>query len=312
MSLKSLFDSNLEKNGYEAEFIPSFQQSKNRPYSAVMFHHVKKCAGMGVFMALKECIRFSLAGMGKYYTGRLDDDAIWSTAIDELSGMTNEIDHQRYRLFVASHIAGDYYYDLKDVNRFTILRSPFDRVVSKYKYDSMRNNFDISEKGFFQYIEKYENRYDYLQALVPEHERCNVDNVISYLERDFFAYFDIDRTSEFLSSFCSIYGLPNIVMGKQNSSKAAEGALNSIDYLKYESKFSSDNKDAVFLYDWVRDNAVIPKFEQKSSVNPYTLIVSSSDAQDGYVGRSRIVKTEDLAPYISKVKSSNGMRHFFK
>ncbi|WP_140054560.1 hypothetical protein [Oceanospirillum sanctuarii] len=294
----------LTANGYSAQFIPSYVQPVTRQDEKYLFHHIKKCGGMSIHSAITICMRLSIEAKAfpRTLIARCDEDRDWRALLNDYGDFLN-------RFFISSHNAGNHYNCLgSEIKRVSVFREPFDRALSYYQYDCMRQARQPVLSEFEDYLFSEENTSDYYSPFLSSEEAQSAKAVIERLDSEFFSFFDISGIADFISGCISQYGLPNIVMDKQNAT-LSRYQLPEAQNLK--TKYSDHHRPEQEIFDWVKSNPRIPAVTNNGSLNKYTMVLNSQQSEERYKGRAKLIETDKLFTLVARHKTESGLNAFF-
>lgn len=305
MNITELINKKLLANGYNCEFIPSYATQYSNEQRSYLFHHIKKCGGMSIHSAINRAVDYGMKIKSTLpmITVRLDEHADWEDFFKHQQDIKTS-------LFISSHIAGDYYNDLgKNIKRLAVFRDPYDRAVSEYQYHCMRNRITPDTKEFSDYLFSERCLRDYISPFTLSNEQPSLLKIKDMLENDFESFFDTSVISQYLSYFLGENNLPNIIMNRQNTTMD-KYKLPKHDDLR--SLFYETNKLEKDLYDWVKAERKSPENKYTGNIHAFTVIINSTQTEDGYLGKSNIARTENLVKHITNFKSNTGLDVFFR
>lgn len=196
-------------------FMPNRAWSAEVKVPRLMFYHIPKTGGSyvynslgGALLLLSQIITANNPRFPGFKYHRIDTP--------EAMGW---VDHL---WFVATHLPYGWHLDYKSAppyQLFTLVRDPFERVLSDYTYTCMRNGKRPAVAEFLEFAALEENRNTMVRHFCGGHldSRLDVAKVMGILERGFLAYDTTEHIPDMIEGLLNHANLPNVMVeGKIN------------------------------------------------------------------------------------------------
>lgn len=282
------------------QLLDNLMWMRNRTYSPevkvprLMFYHVPKTGGQYLFTSLSCAllIQSKLAtavnpSFPGFESHRIDTPDVR----DRINSLWLVGTHLPYGWHVA-------YPTTPPFQLFTLLRDPFDRVLSDYTYNCMRNAKRPSLEEFRDF------------AALPEHcnamvrHFCNGDpdaaQAIAILQRDFLAYDTNAHIPEMLEGLLTYANLPNVMIGGRINYTFDEYRL---DASALRPQFEALNRADMEFYDEVQSRPRRLPLPEGQNHHPATVLLRETGGTDGSLTRMQAVGTAQLLEVIAQCKT---------
>ncbi len=236
--LKELFKNDANTRVYE-----SYKSDCKNPFPPLFFYHLNRTGGMAVYYSLHcaslslrtlkkagdqsfQDIRFSDYSGSDYFVGRLD------SPIENMPFFIMPSLQNSPVFFIATHQPyGFHKYLDRNYHFMTILRDPFDRILSIYLRKCMHEKRKPSHEEFKTlYTQSDGSRNGMVRTLAGNENKFNSDTervkfVIDNLRKVFHTFTISKNIDTLISRYLSIYQLPNVIMNMPNQSPHEQRGL---------------------------------------------------------------------------------------
>lgn len=192
-------------------------------------------------------------------------------------------------------------------NLVTVVRDPFDRLVSRYRYKCNVSGINVSPEDFENFF-RHEAQINHQSKLLSGSEDSTpssidfYDRSIEHLD-SFLAFGPIAKVNDMLENLISLYDLPNVIGQRMNVTPERT----KFDWEPYRDEIMDLNRFDKKLFDYVCENYrlcapsenVLYEMEgDEGDVNPHTILIRDADKERmfSYIG----LTTKEL---VSKAKS---------
>lgn len=283
---------------------------RNRAYSPevkvprLMFYHIPKTGGLYLFNSLSSAltIQSKLAS-----AVNLRFPGFESHRIDtpEARGRLNSL------WLVGTHLPYGWHleYQIKPpFELFTLVRDPFDRVLSDYTYNCMRNGKRPSLEEFRDF------------SVLPEHcnamvrHFCNgspdAAQAIGILQRNFLTYDTNEHIPEMLEGLLTYANLPNLMIGGRINYTFDEYKL---DASELRPQFEALNRADMEFYAEVKANPRRLPIPESEGYHPASVLLKETGGSSGSLTRMQAMATPQLLGVVAKCKTGDEVfSTFFK
>lgn len=283
---------------------------RNRRYSPevkvprLMFYHIPKTGGLYLFNSLASAL--------------LIQSRLATSVNPRFPGFeSHRIDSQEERerinslWLVGTHLPYGWHLEHNPkppFELFTLVRDPFDRVLSDYTYNCMRSSKRPSLDEFRDF------------AALPEHcnamvrHFCNgspdAAQAIAILQRDFLAYDTNAHIPEMLEGLLTYANLPNLMIGGRINYTFDEYKL---DASELRPQFEALNRADMEFYAEVQANPRRLPIPESDGYHPASVLVKETGSSGGSLTRMQAMATPQLLDVVSKCKTGEEVfSTFFK
>lgn len=191
----------------------------------LMFYHIPKTGGLYVYNALGSALML-LSNLTKashpsfpgFEVARID--------------AREEMERVKSLSLVGTHLPYGWHLDYKTnppFQLFTLLRDPFERVLSNYTYNCMRGDKKPQAAEFLEFAARSENCDTMVRHFcggAPD-SRLDVAQAVGILEHDFLAYDTVEHIPEMVEGLLTYANLPNVMIGGRINYTMAEYKLDA-------------------------------------------------------------------------------------
>ena len=259
---------------------------ENKP---IFFYHIPKSAGISFKAALACAIRVKAFSQGLPLAKqdfRFDMYFSESYSIFSKSRIRTEVklSHQFWYnpdnkyLFIPAWAPFGYHNKFgKEFNLVTIVREPYSRIVSRFRYLSWLKLLEYSEDSFIDFFRADPQINHQSKILSGNDNYSNSDNLklraMANLQY-FHAYTTIDNTDTLLTQLLSEYNLTNVISKRLNVSPSW---TIEIDFEKHKDEILSMNSQDVELYEYVKHNNKLNDYnvDKTTPVNDLTTFITT-------------------------------------
>lgn len=255
----------------------------------LMFYHIPKTGGLYVYNALGSALML-LSNLTKashpsfpgFEVARID-------APEEMARVKS-------LSLVGTHLPYGWHLDYKTnppFQLFTLLRDPFERVLSNYTYNCMRGDKKPQAAEFLEFAARPENCDTMVRHFcggTPD-SPLDVAKAMGILERDFLAYDTVEHIPEMVEGLLTYANLPNVMIGGRINFTMAEYKL---DAAELRPQVEALNRADAEFYAEVKARPRRLPLPAGDSYFPATVLLKESGASGGSQTRIQSVKTDVL------------------
>jgi hypothetical protein len=287
---------------------------RNRAFSPdvrvprLMFYHIPKTGGLYVYNALGSALlllsqltKASHPQFPGFEAGRIDSP-------DDMARINS-------LWLVGTHLPYGWHLDYKlatPFKLFTLVRDPFERVLSNYTYNCMRGDTKPAAAEFLEFAALPENCDTMIRHFCggsPD-SRLDVTHALGILERDFLAYDTIEHIPEMIEGLLTYANLPNVMVGGKINFTMSEYKL---DAAELRPQVEALNRADAEFYAHIKANPRRLPLPASDSYFPATVLLKESGARDGSQTRVQSVKTDQLLEVVARAGSAEEVfATFFK
>jgi hypothetical protein len=265
----------------------------------LMFYHIPKTGGLYVYnalgsalMLLSQLTKSSHPQFPGFEVGRID-------AREEMARINS-------LWLVGTHLPYGWHLDYKfatPFKLFTLVRDPFERVLSNYTYNCMRSDKKPVVAEFLEFAALPENCDTMVRHFcggAPD-SQLDVTRALGILERDFLAYDTIEHIPEMVEGLLTYANLPNVMVGGKINFTMSEYKL---DAAELRPQVEALNRADAEFYAEIKANPRRLPLPANESYYPLTVLLKESGARDGSQTRIQSVRTEQLLEVVAKAATS--------
>lgn len=208
---------------------------------------------------------------------------------------------KKNKIFISGHLNESTFdeQDIEGIKKITIIRNPFNREISHYKFKAFKNNFSIEnyklENFLMSQYEKFQDNITVRLLSNIAHSNIRVSNIHLELAKknlkNFWLYCSFDQWDLFTKILISYIGMPNIVyikMQKYNYKFSYQINDNDRSLIEQYSKFDINLYNEVF-----KDENFFHKkklfLNKIKLINEYLYVSHKNDAS-----KNRIFSNEEI------------------
>lgn len=274
----------------------------------LMFYHIPKTGGLYVYNALGSALML-LSNLTKashpsfpgFEVARID--------------AREEMERVKSLALVGTHLPYGWHLDYKTnppFQLFTLLRDPFERVLSNYTYNCMRGDKKPQAVEFLEFAARSENCDTMMRHFcggMPD-SRLDVAQAVGILERDFLVYDTVEHIPEMVEGLLTYANLPNVMIGGRINYTMAEYKL---DAAELRPQVEALNRADAEFYAEIKARPRRLPLPAGDSYFPATVLLKESGASDGSQTRIQSVKTDQLFEVVTRAGSAEEVfATFFK
>jgi len=275
---------------------------------SLLFYHIKKCGGI--------YFRTQLSNGAKVINNRTNpigsihmNNLKYKDYSEQLKSFLQREDTQRIVPFTTMQPYGIHKKFKKNFLLTTTIRDPFSRIVSDFTYTYARQGKKAKEKDFNEFLYNITEHNLCTKVLSGSYKKYSVEKAIKNLKKNFHSYVILEDINKLLEYYISAYNMPNVLSEKLNSTtkpKIKEKLL------KYKDEIIKLNSLDMELYEYIKNNPRIPKFEASENYNTNTLISLDGTNENSQVKlETNLINTEVLDNYL-KLKNPDSLKVFSK
>lgn len=280
-------------------FMPNRAWSPAVKVPRLMFYHIPKTGGSYVYNALSGALllfsQIIIANNPRF-------PGFKSDRIDKPEAKA-WLDHL---WLAATHLPYGWHLDYKShppFQLFTVVRDPFERVVSDYTYTCMRSGKRPAVEEFLDFSALEANRNIMVRHFCGGNLDSHLDvaRVMDILERDFLAYDTTHHIPEMIEGLLNYANLPNVMV---------EGKINytldeyKLDVAGLRSQIEAENQADLELYAEIRDHPRRLSIPAGETYHPATILMRETGSSEGSMTLFQSIATGPLLEVIAQ--SSNG------
>jgi hypothetical protein len=274
---------------------------RNRAFSLdvrvprLMFYHIPKTGGLYVYNALGSALlllsqltKASHPQFPGFEVGRIDSP--------EDMARINSL------WLVGTHLPYGWHLDYKlatPFQLFTLVRDPFERVLSNYTYNCMRSEKRPVVAEFLAFAALPENCDTMVRHFcggAPD-SQLDVTRALGILERDFLAYDTIEHIPDMIEGLLTYANLPNVMVGGKINFTMSEYKL---DAMELRPQVEALNRADVEFYAEIKTNPRRLPLPANEGYFPATVLLKESGASGGSQTRVQSVKTDQLLGVVAR------------
>jgi len=274
----------------------------------LMFYHIPKTGGLYVYNALGSALmllsnltRASHPSFPGFEVARIDS--------------REEMERVKSLSLVGTHLPYGWHLDYQTnppFQLFTLLRDPFERVLSNYTYNCMRADKKPNAAEFLESAAQPENCDTMVRHFcggMPD-SPLDVAHALGILERDFLAYDTVEHIPELVEGLLTYANLPNVMVGgKINYTMDAY----KLDASALRAQVAALNRADAEFYAEIKAHPRRLPLPAGDSYFPATVLLKESGASGGSQTRIQSVKTEQLLEAAARAGSAEEVfATFFK
>lgn len=277
---------------------------RNRDWSSavkvprLIFYHVPKTGGLSFYhaldlalYALSHLITLRNPGFHGFKSERIDTPERMQL-IENL-------------WFVATHLPYGWHLKYKTVplyNPITILRDPFERLLSSYTYACMRRSNKPTVAEFLDYSKLQENQNTMVRFFVGAEldRQLDAEKAVRILERDFLTYGTTNNITTLIEGLLNYANLPNVMIeGKVNFTHSEY----KLEASGLRPQIESLNKADMELYKEIETHPRHLPIPSGDGYHPYSVLLREVGGSSGCLTHGQSVMSNQLLEVISKASS---------
>jgi hypothetical protein len=261
----------------------------------LMFYHIPKTGGLYVYNALGSALlllsKLTIASHPRFpgfEVGRIDSPE----AMERVNSLW----------LVGTHLPYGWHLDYKSATPyqlFTLVRDPFERVLSNYTYNCMRSGKKPMAAEFLEFAALPENCDTMVRHFCGGtlDSRLDVAHALGILEREFLAYDTIEYIPDMIEGLLNYANLPNVMVGGKINYTLDEYKL---DATELRPQIEALNRADVEFYSEIQAHPRRLPIPAGEGYHPATVLLRESGASDGSQTRVQSVKTDVLLDTITR------------
>jgi hypothetical protein len=287
---------------------------RNRAFSPdvkvprLMFYHIPKTGGLYVYNAVGSALLL-LSQLTKASHPRFPGFEMARIDSREDMGRVNSLS------LVGTHLPYGWHLDYKSAppyQLFTLVRDPFERVLSNYTYNCMRSGKKPSAAEFLEFAALPENCDTMVRHFCggTPASRPDVAHALGILERDFLAYDTVEHIPDMIEGLLTYANLPNVMVGGKINYTMDEYKL---DAAELRPQIEALNRADVEFYAEIQAHPRRLPIPASEGYHPATVLLRESGASEGSQTRIQSVKTDVLLDTITRSRCADEVfSTFFK
>jgi len=276
-------------------FMPNRAWSSEVKVPRLMFYHVPKTGGSyvynslrGALLLLSQIITANNPRFPGFKSNRIDTP--------EAKGW---VDHL---WLIATHLSYGWHLDYKPnppFQLFTLVRDPFERVLSDYTYTCMRKGKRPVVEEFLDFAALEENRNTMVRHFCggnPD-SRLDVAKVMDILERDFLAYDTTEHIPGMIEGLLNYANLPNVMV---------EGKINytldeyKLDAANLRPQVETENRADLELYSEIQAHPRRLPIPAGEGYHPATILMQEAGGSESSQTRFQSIATPQLLEVVAR------------
>jgi len=276
-------------------FMPNRAWSSEVKVSRLMFYHIPKTGGSYVYNSL----RGALLLLSQIITANNPQFPGFKSHRIDTPEAREWINHL---WLVATHLPYGWHLDFKPTpayQLFTLVRDPFERVLSDYTYSCMRKGKRPAMEEFLDFAALEENRNIMVRHFcggTPD-SHLDVAKVMGILERDFLAYDTTEHIPDMIEGLLNYANLPNVMVEGKVNYTLDEYKLDAADL---RSQIEDKNRADLELYSEIQAHPrrlLIPAGE---SYHPATILMQEAGGREESLMRFQSISTPQLLEVVAQ------------
>jgi len=274
----------------------------------LMFYHIPKTGGLYVYNALSSALQLQSKLVIASYPRFPGFGVARVDSREDIGGVDSG-------WLVGTHLPYGWHLDHKfatPFQLFTLVRDPFERVLSSYTYNCMRSDKRPVAAEFLEFAAQPENCDTMVRHFcggTPE-SRVDVARALVILERDFLAYDTTDHIPGMIEGLLTYANLPNVMIGGKINYTMSEYKL---DVAELRPQVEALNRADVDFYAEIKVHPRRLPLPASEGYHPVTVLLQESGASEGSQTRVLSVKTDVLLETITRSQSAEEVfSTFFK
>jgi hypothetical protein len=261
----------------------------------LMFYHIPKTGGMFVY----HCLGTALLGQSKLIEaanpgfpgikyGRVD-------VVEDLK----QVDQL---WMIATHLPYGWHLDYKfqpPFQLFTLVRDPFDRVLSNYTYNCMRSSKQPTLEEFWDFAALRENCNTMVRHFCDG--RTDVSQALGILQRDFLAFDTAEHIAEMIEGLLNYANLPNVMVQGKINYTLDQYRLDAA--VQVRSEVESLNRADTEFYREIQENPRRLPITDGEGYHPLTMLLKESGGSAASLTRVQSVGTDELLKVVARSQS---------
>jgi hypothetical protein len=287
---------------------------RNRAFSPevkvprLMFYHIPKTGGLYVYNALGSALlllsqltKASHPHFPGFEVGRID-------AREDMARVNS-------LWLVGTHLPYGWHLDYKlatPFQLFTLVRDPFERVLSNYTYNCMRSDKKPQAAEFLEFAALPESCDTMVRHFCggTQDSRLDVAHAVGILERDFLAYDTIEHIPDMVEGLLTYANLPNVMVGGKINFTMSEYKL---DAAELRPQVEALNRADAEFYTEIKMHPRRLPLPAGEGYFPATVLLKESGASAGSQTRIQSVKTDQLLEVVARAANAEEVfATFFK
>lgn len=276
-------------------FMPNRAWSSTVKVPRLMFYHIPKTGGSyvynslgGALLLLSQIITANNPRFPGFKSDRIDTleakawvDHLWLVATHLPYGW-----HRDYKLNPAFQL-------------FTLVRDPFERVLSDYTYNCMRSGKRPAVEEFLDFAVLDENRNSMVRHFCGGNPDCRPDVAkgIGILERDFLAYDTTEHIPDMIEGLLNHANLPNVIV---------EGKINytfdeyKLDAAELRPRIEAENRADLEFYSEVQAHPRRLPVPAGEEYHPATILIKETGGSERSFTRFQSIATAQLLETVAR------------
>lgn len=289
-------------------FMPNRAWTPEVKVPRLMFYHLPKTGGSYVYNSLSGALLLLsqiIAANNPRFPGFKYDRIDKPEAKEWL----------KHLWLVATHLPYGWHFDYQPqppFQLFTLVRDPFERVLSDYTYTCMRLGKRTTVGEFIDFAAMEENR----NIMVRHFCGGNVDSpldvttVIRMLERDFLAYDTTEHIPQLIEGLINHANLPNVMVQGKINYTLDEYKLDAADL---RPRIEAENRADLELYSEIQAHPRRLPIPTGENYHPATILMQETGGSEGSMTLFQSVATAQLLETVVQSQTGKAVfSHYFK
>jgi len=216
---------------------------------------------------------------------------------------------------VATHLPYGWHFDYQPqppFQLFTLVRDPFERVLSDYTYTCMRKGKRTSKEEFLEFAALEENRNIMVRHFCGGDPASPLDvaGVMRILERDFLAYDTTEHIPELIEGLLNHANLPNVMVQGRINYTLDEYKLDASDL---RPRIEAENRADLELYAEIQARPRQLPIPAGESYHPATILMQETGGSERSMMRFQSIATAQLLDMVAQSQTGKALfSHYFK
>jgi hypothetical protein len=289
-------------------FMPNRAWTPQVKVPRLMFYHLPKTGGSyvynslsGALLLLSQIIAANNPGFPGFKYDRIDKP--------------EAREWLKHLWLVATHLPYGWHFDYQPqpaFQLFTLVRDPFERVLSDYTYTCMRKGQRTTVEEFLEFAALEENRNIMVRHFCGDTPDSPLDvaNVMRILERDFLAYDTTEHIPEMIEGLLNHANLPNVMVQGRINYTLDEYKLDAADL---RPRIEAENRADLELYSEIQAHPRRLPIPGGETYHPATILMQETGGSEGSMTLFQSVATAQVLDRVAQSQTGKEVfAHYFK